>query len=411
MEITSPPHRDAVSAEILRFDLPSLLAQQPGTGVAGEYLWPIHPTVLLTLYRASAEHSRSIQIKAEGAYGGGLIGDRANEIDTLVDAGSADLFISLGVDVETYGNAFLQIIRSSRGIVGLRRLPAITMCRYRGGYMQRVPQPNGDTKTITFTPDEIVHLRDLCPGGAHYALPNWIGSYQMQELAAAAVAYNASFFQNGAIPEHAVVFKGAPPSKEHKQLVADFFRNEFQGVTRSHRTLLLHTSEETTVEFKKLTADVKDGDFLKLLDAARDRIPIAHGVPPRMLGIVSAGQLGGGGEVAGQMFTFDLLTLRPKRRRMLDQLRPLLKQLGLRPGDPEDGLDRDQVAFRPLDMTPPGDDAQNLPQLVASGIITVEEARLFLPGFAAEAPGAPVQRSAKVDPDPIAALASLLARV
>lgn len=399
------------SVEVLKFDLPDMLAAHPREGVDGEFLWPIAPAALAFLYRSSSEHGRAIRLKAEGAFGGGLIGDQVSRVDALCDTGTADLFVSLGVDLEAYGNAFLQVIRDRRDqIVGLRRLPAITMARFREGFLQRVPLPNGDTRKITFTPDEIIHLREPCPAGGRYALPTWIGAQGMLELAAAATAYNAKFFANNAIPEHAVIFKGPAPTKEQKASIGEFFRNEYQGLERSHRTLVIHVGEEGSVEFQKLTADVKDGDFLKLLDAARDRIPIAHGVPPRMLGIVSAGQLGGAGEVAGQMFTFDLLTLRPKRRGMLDQLRPLLTEMGLRPGDPDIGLADDQIAFKPLDMTPPGDDAQNLPGLVSAGILSAEEARLFLPGFEADSDsgGAPIKRSA--DPDPIAALAALLAR-
>lgn len=406
-DAAQPP---SASVEVLKFDLPQMLAAQPREGVDGEFLWPIAPAILAMLYRSSAEHSRAIHLKAEGAFGGGLIGDNVAHVEALCDTGTADLFVALGVDLETFGNAFLQVIRTDKRVVGLRRLPAITMSRFRDGFLQRVPLPNGDTRKFTFTPNEILHLRENCPAGGRYAQPTWIGAQGMLELAAAATAYNAKFFANNAIPEHAVIFKGPAPSKEQKDQIRDFFRNEYQGLDRSHRTLVIHVAEEGEVRFEKLTADVKDGDFLKLLDAARDRIPIAHGVPPRMLGIVSAGQLGGGGEVAGQMFTFDLLTLRPKRRRMLDQLRPLLTELGLRPGNPDTGLADDQVAFQPLDMTPPGDDAQSLPQLVSAGILTVEEARLFLPGFEADAAsaGAPITRSA--DPDPIAALAALLAR-
>ena len=399
------------SVEVMKFDLPTMLAAQPRQGVDGEFLWPIAPAILAMLYRSSAEHSRAIHLKAEGAFGGGMIGDSVDRMEALCDTGTADLFVALGVDLETYGNAFLQVIRTADRIVGLRRLPAITMSRFREGFLQRVPLPNGDTRKITFAPDEILHLRENCPAGGRYAQPTWIGAQGMLELAAAATAYNAKFFANNAIPEHAVIFKGPAPSKEQKESIRDFFRNEYQGLDRSHRTLVIHVPEEGDVKFEKLTADVKDGDFLKLLDAARDRIPIAHGVPPRMLGIVSSGQLGGGGEVAGQMFTFDLLTLRPKRRRMLDQLRPLLAELKLRPGDPDAGLGNDQVAFRPLDMTPPGDDAQNLPQLVSAGILTAEEARLFLPGFEADTMPENARITRSADPDPIAALAALLARI
>uniref|UniRef100_UPI00130029BD phage portal protein n=1 Tax=Thalassobius sp. I31.1 TaxID=2109912 RepID=UPI00130029BD len=309
-ENTSPDASEGVTVSVEKSSLDDLLSGYSEVGLDGEFIWPISPRSLWTLYRSSAEHSRAINVKAESAFGGGLIGD-AEKIETLCETGVADLFVHLGLDLETYGNAFLQVIRSKRDrrIIGLHRLPAITMTRYRAGFLQRVTGADGKEKKRTYTAQEVIHLRDLCPRGFRYALPTWIGVEDMLELAHAATRYNAAFFKNGAMPEYAVIFKGQQATKEAKQEIRDFFRNEHQGVDQAHRTMVLQSSDEGSVEFEKLTADVKDGDFLKLLDASRDRIPVAHGTPPRVLGIMTAGQLGGGGEVAGQLFTFEHLTL------------------------------------------------------------------------------------------------------
>lgn len=405
---------DGVTVTVQKSELDGLLTSRAEVGLDGEFLWPIEPRNLAKLYRASAEHNRAVHVKAEGAFGGGLLGavDKVDKLEELCNTGATELFVLLGLDLETYGNAFLQVIRSrdDKRIIGLRRLPAITMSRYREGYLQRIGKPNGEARKVTFTAREIVHLREPCPLGRRYALPTWIGAEGMLELAFAATRYNASFFKNNAIPEYAITFKGVTPSDKQKRAIQSFFRNEHQGMDNAHRTLIMTSGEEGEVDIKRLTADVKDGDFLKLIDAARDRIPVAHGVPPRMLGIMSAGQLGGGGEVSGQLFIFEHLTLKPKRRRMLDQLRPVLRELGLKPGNPEEALADDEIAFRPLDLTPPKDDAENLPDLVAAEIITVEEARALMPVLAnaQKGAGSPIERSAPNTS--MDALVALLAR-
>lgn len=409
---------EVVTIEVQKSDLSGLLASTSDVGIDGEYLWPISVHSLSTLYRASPEHSRAIHVKAEGAFGGGLIGDEADveKLEALCETGAAELFMLLDLDIGTFGNAFLQVIRSRDGerIVGLRRLPAITMSRFRDGFLQRVSKPGGETKKFTFTAREIVHLRAPCPMGRRYAYPEWISAEGMLELAHAATRYNASFFKNNAIPEYAIIFKGATPSADQKRGIAEFFRNEHQGVDNAHRTLVMSTSEEGAIEVKRLTAEVKDGDFLKLIDAARDRIPVAHGTPPRVLGIMTAGQLGGGGEVTGQLFTFEHLTLKPKRRRMLDQIRPLLAELGLKPGRADTTLAKGELAFRPLDLTPPKDDAEDLPGLVGSGILDVDEARALIPAIAnasqggSAGSGRPVERAAPTSR--MDALVAILAR-
>lgn len=409
MSTSNAPSDDpgAVTVTVAKSAVAQMFLMPDGVGMDGEYPWPIHPLALLRLYRGSSEHARAIQVKAEGAFGGGLLGD-TEAIEKLCPTGAADLFTQLDIDLGTYGNAFIQVIATASGVpVELRRLPAVTMARTASGFVQRVFGEDGQIKKIAFNATEIIHLRDLCPMGGRYALPAWIGGQGMLELAEAAIAYNAAFFKNSAIPEYAVIFEKVTPSEAQKAAIKEFFKTEFQGVDNAHRTLILTTGEEGSVKFEKLTADIKDADFLKLIDAARDRIPVAHGTPPRVLGIVSAGQLGGGGEATGQMFIFEHLTLKPRRRRTLDQLRPFLKRLGLKPGSAEDGLGKGEIAFRPLDLTSPTDDAQNLPALVSAGIISGEEARQLLPDVITQI-GTPVARSAPADP--IAALAAILAK-
>lgn len=359
-------------AEVLRFDLGAIMDMREATGIDGEFVWPHPPLHLAALFRASAEHSRAITLKAEGAFGRGIIGTGADQLNRVCDGGAAELFTGLGVDQECYGNAFLQTITGAGGrIAQLRRLPAITMSRYRGGFLQRIPLPNGDRKIVTFSPDEITHLKDHSITGRQYGEPSWIGAEGMLDLTRAAVGFNAAFFKNNGMPEYAVIFEGGNPTDAQKAAVRDFFRRDFQGVGNAHRTMVLHHGEGQKVRFEKLTADMKDGDFLKLLDAARDRIVTAHGVPPRMLGIMAAGQLGGGGEITGQMFMFEHLTLAPRRDRMMGRLQPILEKLGLTATTADEaGAAPGRVAFRPLDLTPPDQDIPPLAELVNAGTVT-----------------------------------------
>ncbi len=350
----SDPSASACGVEVLRFDPAATLDLREATGVDGEYLWPVPPLHMAALFRASAEHARAITLKAEGAFGGGLTGTGAATLAAVCDGGPGALFTGLGLDLECYGNAFLHLVTAGPRLVQLRRLPAITMSRFRAGFLQRVPLPDGSQKIVTFGPDEILHLREPCPLGRAYSLPGWIAAEGLLDLTRAAVAYNAAFFRNSAVPEYAVIFEGMQPSDAQRVEIKAFFRRDFQGIDNARRTIVLHHSEGQKIHFERLTADAKDGDFLKLLDAARDRIISAHGVPPRMLGIVAAGQLGGGGEVTGQMFIFEHLTLAPRRRRMLDRLAPVLTRLGLTASGAEDADGAPgRVAFMPLDLTPP----------------------------------------------------------
>ncbi|MCP5230667.1 MAG: phage portal protein [Burkholderiaceae bacterium] len=373
--------KPTASAEVWKSELPSLLVSS-SVGIDGELFWPIDPLALLRLYLTSPEHCRAIHIKAAGAYGLGLRCERDADqarLDAVTVDGTAALFTDLGVDEETYGNCWLETVRDARGkLLRLTRLPSVTMIRLTGDRaLQRVYE--GDTEKRTpFAANQTKHLRPSCPGGGYYAYPSWIGANGMMALARAATDFNAAFFDNHAMPEHVVITKGFELTAAQKEATKQFFRGEFKGLENAHRTLYLHLPEaEHEVEFKRVTAELKDADFLKLLDAARDRMPIAHGVPPRMLGIVSAGSLGGGGEVTGQLHLFELLTLRPMRARMLQQLAPLLRELGIDPRG---------VQFEGIDLTPPDVDSSQIANWVAAGVLTADEAREWI-GQDGPAPG------------------------
>lgn len=339
----------------------------------GAVPWPIAPTSLLLLYLSSPEHNRCIHLIAEGAFGGGIVdrdGNTAPALEDLFEQGTAAAFVELGIDLGTFGNAYLQSVRNNATgrIVALRRLPAVGMRRLGGGgFVQTIRDGFGTETRTTFGADEVIQLRPPCPMGGFYALPDWIAAAGMIDLARAAVQWNAKFFENGAVPEYALIVKGAELNDKQKQAAREFFRREFRGIDNAHKTLLLSfDNKEVEITFQRITAEMKDGDFLKMLDAAQARIHLAHGVPPRLLGIMHAGQLGGGGEVVGQFKIFEDLRLSRVRSRTMGQITPLIRRLGLNPAD---------LRYRPLDVTPTDVDRSQLGDWVDRNIITPDEAR------------------------------------
>lgn len=354
--------------EIIRSVLPQTLLA-PAPAGAGEHGWPVDPWSLLALYRAEPIHARALRVKAEGACGRGLGGEAAARLAALMPGGDADFMVRLALDLDCYGNAFVERVRDRAGrLARLELRPAPTVRRRAGGgYVQRVW--DGAREHVTsFSAEEMLHLRVPCPGAGFYSLPPWLGAAGMIELVDAATRYNQRFFDGNAVPEHVIVHTGGGLDDAQKRGIRDFFRTEMAGLDSARKTLFLSLPEGQKIEFQAVARE-RDGDFLKLMEAARERIPSAHGVPPRMLGIMSAGQLGGGSEVTQQLFVFEVLTLAPMRRWLLDGLRPVLAELG---------VDRAQVELAGLDLTPPGDAGAHAAEWLAAGLIERDEARAML---------------------------------
>lgn len=339
--------------------------------VDGSYPWPIDPAGLLTLYLSSPEHCRAIHIKAAAGYGQGIEWEKdadESRFESLNDT-IIDLFESVSIDMETYGNAFIERIRGPNGrLIGLEHRPAIYMSRMADGrFRQKIYDHSLNIVEVDFEPEEMLHIRPSCPGGYYYAYPEWIGAGGMMELASSAIEYNRAFFQNSAVPEYVAMTKGFSLSAEQKEAVRSFFAGEYRGVNNAHRTLYINTpNTDSEISFQRITAETKDADFVKMMDAARERMPTAHGVPPRLLGIMHAGQLGGANEVSAQFEIFEKMTLAPKRRKMTDQILPILKELGIK---------RKDMRFVGLDLTSTNTESEHLSEWMREGIIDREEAR------------------------------------
>jgi len=130
----------------------------------------------LQLYQSSPEHARCIQMKAEGAFGKGVVGDKAEIIEELCPTGSADLFTKLDMDLSTFGNAFMEVVRDGSGqIINLDYLPAVTMYRKDNltDYVQIIYLPNGLEQDNHFQANEVVFFKQHDPAAQYYGFPMW----------------------------------------------------------------------------------------------------------------------------------------------------------------------------------------------------------------------------------------------
>ncbi|RPE72527.1 HK97 family phage portal protein [Tibeticola sediminis] len=331
---------------------------------ADEYPWPIDPARLIGWTQAEPTHARALSIKAEAIAAAGYTGAGAEDAARILPARR---LVDVALDLETYGNAFLRIERDRAGrILALARIPAWSVRRLRaGGYVSRLWDGMREQKTV-FAADEVLHLRQPCQLPGWYATPAWAAAAGVIELLDAITRYNARFFEHNAVPDHIVTHTGGTLSDAQKTAIRDFFRTEFKGLENARKTLFVSLSEGQTLDIKSV-AQANDGRFIELYKTAREVLPAAHGVPPRLLGIATPGALGGLSEAREQMHMFEVFTLAPRRAVLRDALAPVFAAAGIGDWD-----------IAAPDLTPPGTDIAALPQMVAAGIMTPAEARAWI---------------------------------
>lgn len=303
------------------------LLSPAAVGIGDAITWPVDPLALARMYLSSTVHATCCHRVAEAAFG---YGTNSPRLDDLCEAGAIDLLVTAGLDLRTYGNAFIQRVRHRQRLVALRTLPAWSVSRRRdGSYVQVIDSGSGTPETIPLAADEVLHLRAPDPLRGHYALPQWISSGPMMGLANAATEYNQRFFDNNGLPDAILTVAGAILTDNQKKQAQEFFGDNYKGLYNARKTLLLNFDNKEVSVDVNIPRPEKDGDFLKLLEFARDDIPIAHGVPSRLVGIAKALGIGGQGEQSAQMVAFERFTCLPVRRAVAGQLRPLLQEAGI----------------------------------------------------------------------------------
>lgn len=292
------------------------------------------------------------------------------------------------LDYEIYGNAYLEIdefvFGNNKGkLKAIGHIPAQTI-RKAGGKKKGYYQLRMNTTKVKYFDDynnidsmnfndinkpvtQILHLKNYYPDSSYYGMPDVLPALGAMYLDLQLVTYNVNFFQNNAMPEGALVFTNTRVDEKLMAQIQDYFKRELKGNTNSRRTMILSgEGPNAKIEFIPL-GNEKDLSFENLHKMTRDRVLTAHQIPPKVAGVVSAGELGQSNAEYAQMQNFQELTINPKQ----DQIEFLLNRLFR----DKLGITKWRLKFKEFDYTPNAEDIKNTIDLLDAGIIDENEAR------------------------------------
>ena len=314
---------------------------------------------LLQFYYFNVYHQRSIKIKAA------LLSQvEETTLDKHLPQNEfvKDFLYGFCCDLEIYGNAFLE----KSGTISDFNLYHILGYQGRLNRQKEIFQITSDDDALKM---EGYHLKYYSPSGKYYGEPDYLTALEQILTTKSADRYNTSFFENGAKPGFAVIFENSSPNAQQIATFKQFFSNNYKGKENAHKTLLLHTGKTkegespAKVKLEKLD-NIEDMSFEKLKNVNRNDIIAAHGVPPRLAGIVTAGQLGGGTELIDQLHAFNEIVMKPK----IKTIEGFFENIGIK------------HKVKELDVTNFKDDSSLIANLVKTQILTGEEAKELL-GF------------------------------
>jgi PBSX family phage portal protein len=223
--------------------------------------------------------------------------EQCNEEETFTET-----LIKVYTDVESTGNGYLEIGRTSAGKIGyIGHIPAKTMRvrRLRDGFIQLLYgkavyfRNFGDQDTPNpidgglERPNEIIHLKKYTPTNNYYGIPDIVASSNAMAGNEFAGKYNLDYFENKAVPRYIITVKGAKLSTESERKLLEFFQVGLRG--KNHRSLYIPLppdSPDSKVEFKMepIEAGTQESSFNVYRKSNRDEILLSHRVPINKIG-------------------------------------------------------------------------------------------------------------------------------
>ena len=227
-------------------------------------------------------------------------------IDYIESLNSDDSFLEnmkkVYTDLESTGNAYLEVGRTATGKIGyLGHIPVTTMRirRHRDGFVQVVYNRYtffrnfGDIETpdqigTDPQPNEVIHFKKFTPSNTYYGIPDILSAKNAVAGDEFAQRFNLDYFENKAVPRYIITVKGAKLTADSERKLLEFFQTGLKG--RNHRTLYIplpSDGENGRVEFKMdpVEAGIQDSSFKNYAVENRDRILIAHRVPISKIGM------------------------------------------------------------------------------------------------------------------------------
>ncbi len=348
---------------------------------------PYDPYLLYSLLTCNGYHSNAIYCKRTATVGQGY--DCSDELRNAIDEANEDdsfqdLLDGFSLDLEIYGSAYIEIVNERGPYPYFYHVPALLTRITRPpderglqdeGFLQFIYKRGYGLTTVDFPKYRTgmeTGMRQLkldSPGGKFwYGEPEYISAQKSLMLNFSIATLAERWFNNSLMLDKLFTIEGARLTPDQKMELSSFMKRKYHGVDNAAKSLLLELQRGTKLTVADMNTSLKEAPYLDLRRENRDEIASAHRVPPRLLSIISAGQIGAAAEVEGQLKMFKVTFADHRQRKVEQFFRRLFKACNLKGWE----------TFRliPMDITAGSVDAQTL-NLLTGGqpILTPAEAR------------------------------------
>lgn len=219
-----------------------------------------------------------------------------NEEDSLTE-----IMVKVWRDYEVTGNGYLEVGRKRDGTIGyLGHVPSTTIRirKKRDGFVQIIGREVvffrnfGDQETSNpfgndGSPNELIHIKKYSPASTFYGVPDIVAATDAVAGNKFAAGYNLDYFENKAVPRHAIISKGIKLGSSVENALISFFETSVKG--QHHRSIYIPLPADTdkakvSLDIKPIEAGTQDSSFKEYKKSNLAEILMAHRVPITKVG-------------------------------------------------------------------------------------------------------------------------------
>jgi hypothetical protein len=324
----------------------------------------IFPNHLLALYQYSSINRACVNAITYGVKGKNLKvleGDEsriamANRSETLYE-----IFEKCVLDRVLFGGWALNIVKSNDG--GIAEFYHSDFSRLRAGkedeftnvgtYFYSIDWKNTnkykpiELPAFNLSPDsepsQIMYFKKYSPSMSYYPPPDYLGGVTTIQLDIEIKNFHLNNTQNSMMPSVAVIFKNGVPSEEERDIMYRQLEAKYSSTNNAGKFFLFYAeTPETAPEIVPIPNNASDAWYGNMAPQIEQTILTSHRITsPMILGIKTAGQLGGRAEMLDAYDLFLETVIKPIQEEVLKGFE---KVLFLRDKEPINlGIEQNQL--------------------------------------------------------------------
>jgi hypothetical protein len=312
------------------------------------------PQHLIDLYNNSSIHGTCVNAIVDGIVGEGLIAEPNFILDQANPKESWNsVYKKIAQDFKLYGGYALEVVynKSRTKIAAVYHIDfsylRAAQKNYRGeipgyyisdewsdrNYLNTVDAdmpylPAYDLTKAEQEPKQLYVYQPYSPGQKYYPLPDYIGALDVIELDHEIDRFHINNIQNGLAPSLAITtYTNADP--DQRQQIEEMLRQQYAGAENAGNLLYMDLDDPANKpDITPIPSNQTDTYYTTINDLVVQKILTAHRITsPMILGIKTAGQLGGRDEVVDAYLLLLNTVIRPYQQILLSSVEELLGEM------------------------------------------------------------------------------------